>query len=249
MNTSPNILPMIVEVISNDPVWYQAAIGFGSAIIGAVAAFFPSWYLAQYSHKKSLERDVNLEKRDNRVATLSLVTKVGEVVDDIFNLNKAFTAQLEYARSKERYKQNPFLGILPTVGHANQKMLVISDKEISVVSDFGSPDTLMSLMLLKRRYTSIFKSFEEFNRSRNEWDKFIGAPDTFDGKSGSKELQGARAIEAKVLAKKLNDLVIGISKHLTFDTQISKDVMSGLQDIGKKTLNPKFQFELPEDLQ
>lgn len=235
-----------VLVASTGPDAWDAAVAFGSAIMGAIVGAVPAFILARRSSKEVLERDRTARLEQEKAVGMRAHIKLGTIVNSILTLQRQLLAAVGDAPAEG---VELWQCVLPVVGFAGEERITFDAEEAALFLAAGRGEFAEALLLLARRHAVQAEVMKEYNFRRTQLRKDMPPPRHVEGSVGSTYLNQEEMMRVRPQMVELNSLLEQLLGHLEEDVVLA---LALARDFGP-ILRPYFKddsypaFVVPDD--
>lgn len=201
----------------------EAALTFGSTILGAIIAGVISWLLARRTSKETLQRDAEQRREEKLGLALQAHVKLKTIIDNLGTLLRMIERALADPPTSN---SRPWMCVEPIIGHGDEHLVQFTAAELALFLEAQRADISEKLQLLARRNSTAGVVIETYNARRMELKSKMPPPETIEGNRGSTPLTRdqylALAPDMVALDSLIEQLVPALREDLMLGLQIAE---------------------------
>jgi hypothetical protein len=199
----------------------DAALTFGSTILGAIIAAVFSWLLARRTSKETLTRDREQRREGKLGLSLQAFVKLKTMIDNIGTLKNMLEGALSNAPSPH---SRPWMCVEPIIGSGGEHKVEFTASELALFMEAQRADLAEQMQLLARRNSTAGIVIETYNSRRDALKAKMPPPQIIEGSRGTTALteDQMRVLLPEMVA--LDSLIEQLVPMLREDLQLGLDI-------------------------
>jgi hypothetical protein len=202
----------------------DAALTFGSTILGAVIAGVISWLLARRTSKETLQRDRE-QRRDEKLGlALQAHVKLKTIIDNLGTLLRMIERALANPPAPG---SRPWMCVEPIIGHRGEHAVEFTAAELALFLEAQRGDLANDMQLLVRRNATAGVVLETYNARRADLKSKMPPPQMIQGTHGTtaltKDQAQTLAPDMVALDSLIDQLVPALREDLALGLTIAEE--------------------------